>query len=319
MAINPTKALYCPETIPGARVLNLAANTPYAVESISRFSKVPGEYLVRLRTFGLGNDTTVTFYTNTDGTFRIIDSQSYACYSLARDEDVFVDAKTTLGLSLLASGIVNNYPIRYTVEVIKPSVLDKLLYGISLNENDLPINNMFSLGDMIKAGEYPFRTPLLVSRRQVARTITAAASTQQIGETIDVPKDRYIVLDEIVVDGYEAGVTDNFIRVDRDLDESYVSLNCYAMPPFVYGTVPGTLTPDISLSYPMKIGIPAVDKISVYLVSGSGVTDWRVRYKYSIYVMTVADKIRWNLPLTSKDEDIAKKRDLYNKVKAGLV
>ena len=319
MAFKPTLAKYCPESIPGTGVVNLVANISYAVESISRFSRVPGDYIISLIAYGMSGTADVSFYVNTDGTFNIIDSQSFACYNLDSDEEVSVSAKTTMSLSLLSDINVLNFPIRYVIKVTRPSVIEKLLLGISLTDEDTPINNMFELGNMLVSGEYPVRTPLLVSRKQVARTINAVAGTQQIGETITVPKNRYVVLDEIAVDGYEAGVTDNFIRVDRDLDDEYVSLNCFALPPFMYNTVAGTWTPDIPLSYPMKIGIPAVDKLAIYLENGSPVATWRARYKYSTYVLTIPDKIRWGIQLTPSEEGIATSKNLYNKVKAGLV
>ncbi|GAG68413.1 unnamed protein product, partial [marine sediment metagenome] len=274
MSVKPSLVVCPPEDVPGAAVVNLLANVPYSVESIARFSKIPGEYVVSLLSFSLAGTTGISFYVNTDGTFRIIDSQSYACYSLDRDEDVYVSAKTTLALSLLSDAIANNIPIRYLIRVSKPSVIEKILLGIKLTDKDTPLNNKFALDDMLRSGYVPKRTPLLVARKQIARTISALAGVNpQIGETITVPKNRYVVLDEIAVDGYEVGVTDNFIVVDRDLNDEYVKLNAFAMPPFMYNTVPGTWTPDIPLSYSMKFGIPALDKISVSLENGGAVVN----------------------------------------------
>ena len=320
MSVKPSLVVCPPEDIPGAAVVNLLANVPYSVEAISRFSKIPGEYVVSLLSFSLAGTTGISFYVNTDGTFRIIDSQSYACYSLDRDEEVYVSAKTTLALSLLSDAIANNIPIRYLIRVSKPSVIEKILLGIKLSDKDTPLNNKFGLGDMLMSGYVPKRTPLLVARKQIARTITALAGVNpQIGETITVPKNRYVVLDEIAVDGYEAGVMDNFIVVDRDLDDTYVKLNAFAMPPFMYNTVAGTWTPDIPLSHPMKIGIPALDKLSIHLENGGAVVNWRARYKYSIYVLTIPDKIRWGIGLTPDEEAIVTSKDLFDKTKAGLV
>lgn len=313
MAVRPSLAKYFPEDIPGAQVVNLVTGTPYSIESITRFSKIPGEFLVTLLSFGLSANANVTFYTHADNYERIIDAETYGCYHLDRDEDVFIPAKSTLYLKLLSDAGVSDYPIRYLIRVSKPSVLDKILYGITLTDNDNSINNMYKLGDRILRNDIPVHRPMLVSRKEIARKVTASAGIQQIGETITVPKNRFIVLDEIAVDGYESAVTDNTIVVDRDLDTSYISLNCYAMPPFVTG-----VTPNIPLSNAMRIGIPAVDKLSVYLDNDSSVTNWRVRFKYSTYVLTIPDKIRWGIGLTSKEDDIAKRNDLANKVKAGL-
>jgi len=319
MAIKPSLAKYVPEDIPGASVVDLVSGTPYSVESISRFSKIPGEYLVTLLSFGLLASANVIFYTNPDGTNRVIDSETYSCYHLDEDEDVFVSARSSMHLKLLSDAGVSDYPIRYLIRVSKPSVLEKLLYGIPLSDADIPLNNMFNLSERVLRNDLPVHKPMLVSRRQIARKITASGGDNpQVGETITVPKNRYVVLDEIAVDGYESGVTDNFIVVNRDIDDEYVKLNCFAMPPFVYNTTPGDLTPDIPLSYSMKIGIPAVDKLSVYLENGSGVTNWRARFKYSMYVLTVPDKLRWGIALTPEEETIAEENNLRLKVKAGL-
>jgi len=319
MTIRPSLARYAPEDIPGASVVDLVGGTPYSIESITRFSKIPGEYLVTLLSFSLLASTNVTFYTDVDGTFRTIDSETYGCYHLDKDEDVFVSAKSTMYLKLLSDAGVSDYPIRYLIRVSKPSIIEKLLYGVALTDKDTPLNNKFNLRDRILSNDLPVYKPMLVSRKQIARKITADSDDNpQVGETITVPKNRYIVLDEIAVDGYESGVTDNFIVIDRDLDDEYVKLNCFAMPPFVYNTTPGDLTPDIPLSYSMKMGIPAVDKLSIYLENGSGVTDWRVRFKYSMYVLTIPEKIRWGITLTSDEESLASANDLFSKVQAGL-
>jgi len=313
MAIKPSLAKYVPEDIPGASVVDLVDGTPYSVESIARFSKIPGEYLVTLLSFSLLASTNVTFYTDTDSTFRTIDSETYGCYHLDKDEDVFVSAKSTMYLKLLSDANVGDYPIRYLIRVSKPSVLEKLLYGVPLSDDDIPLNNMFNLRNRILRNDLPVYKPMLISRKQIARKITAnAGDNPQIGETITVPKNRYVVLDEIAVDGYEAAVTDNFIVVNRDLDDEYVKLNCFAMPPFITDVLP-----DISLSPSVKMCIPAVDKISVYLENG-GVADWRARFKYSTYVLTIPDKLRWGIGLTPDEETIAEENNLRLKVKAGL-
>lgn len=314
MTIKPSLARYVPEDIPGAQVVDLVDGVPYSVEAITRFSKIPGEYLVTLVSFGLLANLNVTFYVDTDSTYRTIDSETYGCYHLDKDEDVFVTAKSTMYLKLLADTGVSDYPIRYLIRVSKPSVLEKLLYGVPLSDKDVALNNKFNLRDMILRNDIPVYKPMLVSRKQIARVITANADDNpQIGETITVPDNRYVVLDEIAVDGYETAVTDNYIVVDRDLDDEYVKLNCFAMPPFITG-----VTPNIPLSKSMMVSMPAVDKLSLSLENGSGVTNWRVRYKYSIYVLTIPDKIRWGIGLIPAEADTAKNNDLYDKVKAGL-
>jgi len=319
MSVRPSMAKYIPEDIPGAQVANLISGTPYNIESITRFSKIPGEYAVTLLSFGLMSHANVTFYTDVDGFTRVIDNETYASYHLDKDEEVFVPAKSTMYLKLLSDADVDDYPIRYLIRVSKPSVIEKVILGIKLTDKDTPLYNKFGLGDMLKSGFVPKWTSLLVARKQIARTITADADANpQIGETITVPKNRYVVLDEIAVDGYEDGVTDNFIVVDRDLDDEYIKLNAFALPPFVYNTTPADWTPDIALSHSMKIGIPALDKLSIYLENGSGVADWRVRYKYSTYVLTIPKKIKWGITLTSDEETIAVANDLYDRVKAGL-
>jgi len=315
MPIRPSLARYPPEDIPGAKAVDLVAGVPYSVESITRFSKIPGEYLVTLLSFSLEGRTTVSFYVNNDGVFRTIDSQTYACHTLDKDEEIFVPAKSTMDLNLLSTANITGYPIRYLVRVSKTSVIDKLLYGIPLSNSDTPLNNMFSLGNRILSGDIPKYRPTLVSRRQISRTITAVGgSSTQIGETITVPKNRYIVLDEIAVDGYQSAVTDNNIVIDRDLDDDYISLNCYALPPFITGVLP-----NVPLSNPFKMRVPALDKLSIYLENGSPITNFRIRYKYSTYVLTIPEKILWGVTLTADEEAIAKSNDLENKVKAGLI
>jgi len=73
-----------------------------------------------------------------------------------------------------------------------------------------------------------------------------------------------------------------------------------------------------------RMRVPFVDKLYIELYNGSAINydSFRVWYKYSVYMLGISDKIKWNLSslaLSKEEQDVATEMDIWDKVKAGLI
>ena len=321
-------ARFKPEDILEAKVVSLTAGTPYTVEDLSRFSKGKKNIALSLLSFSLAQNPNVEFYVSSDGLMRRLDVYASGVNGIERCNHCLVYSKSSLQLKLSSTADVSNYPIRYVIRVSEPSVIDKLLYGYPLTSDDERIIRKFALTNLISTKtiihhvEHPVETNII--SRVYSSSNTLSAGDWSIGPTITITPGYYGVLEEIGVEGYDeragSAVTNNVIKVDRDDDTEYLSFNCYAMPPWIDET-DVTNSANTSFNNGVKLRVPFIDKLAVRLVNGSDINYdyFRIYYKYSIYVLGIAEKIKWGIPLSSDEAKVADEKDMIDKIKAGLV
>ena len=73
----------------------------------------------------------------------------------------------------------------------------------------------------------------------------------------------------------------------------------------------------IGLDYRYNLHIVALEELLIELTVNSGTHN--IRVVYGLSKITIPEKIRWGLDLTSKELTIAEKHDLFDKVEAGLI
>lgn len=333
--VKYSQVKYFPEEILEAKVETLPNNVPELVEDLSRFAMTPGDMIMSLLEFSAKPVRTVEFYVNADGKARRLDVQTMGVPGIYQTNRCLINAQSSLQLRLLdnGGGGQSDYPIRYLIRVDKPTVIDKIKLKIPLTDEEKKISNKYKLPNLISTNtilvhrKEPLET-IVVPKRWDSTDTISAGSTTQIGDTIVMPSNRYGVLEEIGVEGFDwrggAAVTDNYIRVQRDTDRNnYLDLNCYAMSPFIDET-DILNTANTAINTGNKMRIPFVDKLYVELYNGSTINydTFRVWYKYSVYMLGISDKIKWNLPslaLSKEEQDVATEMDIWDKVKAGLI
>jgi len=126
----------------------------------------------------------------------------------------------------------SDYPIRYLIRVDKPTIIDKIKLKIPLTDEEKKISNKYKLPNLISTNtilvhkKEPLET-IVVSKRWDSTDTISAGSTTQIGDTIVMPSNRYGILEEIGIEGFDwrsgAAVTDNYIHVQRDTDRNNYS------------------------------------------------------------------------------------------------
>lgn len=313
-----------------AKIATLVANTPYRVEDLSRFAKLPGGRLVKLVRFSTQQNATTEFYANVDARSSKLRVDTLGISGLSVDTECMIPAFSSLQLYLLSSVNVTNHPVRYVIEVSKPNTLDKLLYGMSnqLTSKDEELIRKYKLTNLISTNQLipRIKTPVernVVAKRWNSANPIAAGSVTQIGETITVPPNRYGVLERIWVEGFDniaaTDITTNEIKVQRDDDVDYMSLNCFAMSPWIDET--DINNPDgTSINLGTPLHVPFLDRLIITLENTNLInTDFRIGYVYSMYQLGIAEKIKWGLELTPEEDMVAVQTDAYDKVAAGLI
>ena len=313
MAVVPNLAKYYPEEILSGDLCGLVANTKFPVSNLARFAAVPGDVICTLTAFSTLVNATTDFSVDADGT-SYINHDVGTGGNLIKEVQSWISAKSSLSLGLLSTANIANYPIRYTVSVDKPTVIQKLLMGIKLTAYDIKIRDKFGLIDIVKSGEIPVHKQELIRSSVVSDRITAAGiGTENVGGTITVTKNRFFVIDRLIVDGH-TGVLTNWLRINRDNDNNYINANFQSLAPY---------TTDAGLGYDMpwenRLFVPAIDKLEVGIYHTAGIVNLRVLYRYSEYYLTLREKIRWDMLLSTDEKLLADETDLVDKVNAGLV
>lgn len=312
--INYSKAKYFPEILPGSGFGNLVANQPYTFEDLSRFS---GGLILKLKgVYTYNTSDVVTIYAGIDGVQRKFDTQSLACMNMYEKYTHYLDipAKGSLTLKVLSSADVTSYPLFWIIEVTKPTTIEKLLYGVALTDYDKSLIEKYKLTNLVSSRLVISHNDYYVERKfvsYVAGSVVASGTNPQIGSIISAPKNRYIVIDGIYfnnVVGASITPSKHLITINRDSDNEYVSINP------TYGN-------DYTATYGyMPVWIPVTDRFTAYWINTEDIPAGTIiRISYRIYPFGVSDKIRWGFTLTSDEEAVAKEKDLYDKVKAGLI
>ncbi|MBA7684303.1 hypothetical protein ES703_92696 [subsurface metagenome] len=170
----------------------------------------------------------------------------------------------------------------------------------------------FSLRKNLAAGRLPYGFPGLAKEELmravwISKLMTAGAnSDEKIGPSITVPENQKVILTEIACEAPDAVTDEVYIKVNRDKDQKdYLEINVAAMPN--------------SLDFGVPLWVPAVEEMTVRLVCTTVQSGgFRVRYKYARAPLTLADKVKWGLPMAAVEKEDAEALDLFDRIAAGI-
>lgn len=220
-------------------------------------------------------------------------------------------AKEMLRLNLFGVGAFANYPIFYSLWVIRATIAHKLLLGINLTPDEKTLADKFSVRDLVGKGLAPL--PL---RYQIERGYTIMAEeTHSPSVTIAAPNVVYaienlyprpgeiLVMTRIAAD---PGLAANVVRftLGRDDDEGLVDLR----------TFPLSLVPGGEVS----CFIPAVREIRLTCQAAVAPVAPFVPFlfRYTFQRVKLNNILRARLGLATRDELPG---DVYDKVMAGVL
>jgi len=209
-------------------------------------------------------------------------------------------------------GVVNNLAVRDSYLVDSLTTAMRLRRGLTLSGEDKRLETKFNLRENFAAGRLPYRFPALSAEELmrvvwVSKLMTAGATSDEtIGASITVPENEKVILTEIACDAPGAVTDEVYVKVDRDKDQSdYLEINVSAMPN--------------SLDYGVKLWVPAIEQMDVRLVCDvAQAGGYHVRYQYIRAPLTLADKVRWRLPMTDGERTVAEALDLSDRIAAGI-
>lgn len=202
---------------------------------------------------------------------------------------------------------VANYPVFYSLWVIRTTIAHKLLLGMTLTPDEKALADEFSVLELVQKGLAPLplryqieRGYTVMAEETHARTITiAAGATVYTIENLYPRPGEILVLTRIAsLEAVPANVTR--FTLSRDDDENLVDLF----------TLPLSLVPGGEVS----CFIPAVREIR--LTCQAALAAGARLFRYTFQRVKLTNILRARLGLASKDELPG---DVYNKVMAGVL
>lgn len=216
-------------------------------------------------------------------------------------------AKEFLYYNLLGIAGAAPYYTHFGVWGIIPTVADKLVYDIILNNEEKEIAERLGIANSVEKGVLPLPRDVQVAREYLilgeethSRNVTiAAANTPYTIENIYARENEFLVLTRIAAAPGAVAQDIRFI-VDRDDDHNYANVKTFSL-----SLIPGG---------EVRCFIPAMEEIRLSTIATLPALAHLFRYTYQRVRLT--NLLRCRFGLVSRDEVPG---DTYDKVKAGVL
>ena len=301
--IDPKLATLYPEEHVDAQVV-MSIEGGVQVSLYSSFSP----YMIRLRSLATSRNPNTIVRVSVDGAAEVIRAATLARFDYDIPEEVDLPALKTLAVTLtsdVGSGNILGQIVRHSLAITRPTVYEKVKYGLSLNEEERELDVQFGISEKINSGVLrALDNQQFLQIKEIAVRMNAAANANPIlWRDLQATTGKKVILLGITADAPLAANT-VFVRVDRDATNNLQRYDTFALP---------------TVSQEQRCYIPAIDKIRLTLVNTVAVVNQLVRYRYAIAKITLVDKLRWGLSLDDTEQAIIDNLDLGNVVKAGVM
>jgi len=191
------------------------------------------------------------------------------------------------------------YKIYLGIWVVRPSVAQRILWGLPLTAEDEALSRKRGVRDSVEKGILPFPIPYQIERecmgfkRTYAEIVVNVTSGQTTPiETLSPPQsDEFLVLESVTADNTGLALANNAqIYVTRDDDTNYLKLPVFPM----------------DSAYDFPAFIPALRKLEIKYYADADLTDRYVRFVIGRYKLTDILKARFGLPATPEAVDATK-------------
>jgi hypothetical protein len=284
---------YPPECFVSAMPTNLQTGDNKVAEYFT-----PEKYVLSLYGVSFDRmDSDVSFYADVDGITNAVQipSASFAVRGLDYEEEMKVPVTKTVKLRIYSPMDIDGYIFRHRIAVLPKTTALKILLGLPLSERDRQLDQKLGISDMISS--YPAEpVDLLNGVEQIKSTAVSLESAGTVFKQV-VPRGWKLILLDISVKRPNGPAT-LYIDVERD-DIETLHLDAYCLP---------------SLEYKCPIRVVATDKIEITASRACA-----ARVTYGLGRLTIAEKIRWGIDLTSKEKETADKFGLFDRVEAGVI
>jgi len=299
-------ARYPPEVFLYADTVDLLAgtNTVTSYTNLDRIGWVISFYGASFTPLAGG-----VFSINVDGISNIarIDDLG-SVKGIGYEEEFKVAAFKSMVSMIYAPSATSGYAWRYKLRVDKSTPLLKLLLQQTLTDRERSIAEEYGLESIVLRGLVEQFDPYT----NLERIVTVAKSMSSTGTFIRVavPDGYKLVLLDIAAER-PASPDTLTLTVTRDYTTVFDPLDAYCLPGVEHPTW-------FNARYHSALRIVCVEELLVEATVSSG-GPYKVRAVYGLGKLTIPEKVKWGLPLTDKERELAERENIYGLVEAGLL
>ena len=205
-------------------------------------------------------------------------------------------ATRSLSLVLNSDAIVNNYRMYLGIWVLKPSVAQRILWGLPLTAEDKALDTKRAVRETVEKGLLPFPISYQIERETLGfkRTYAEIVANVTAGQTTPVLSmapplgEEFLVLESVTADNAGLALANNAqIYVSRDDDTNYLKLPCFAM----------------DQAYDFPCFVPALRKLEISYYADANLVNRYIRVVIGRYKLTNLLRARFGLDTTQEAKD----------------
>jgi hypothetical protein len=295
MAFVLDNAKYLPTYITEAEVSNLAVGDTNVVQRRSREFK--GKIL-QVQEVSVDADGDVTVKIKHDNATL---SESNAL-NLDHLSPFMLPCRSLFYCGLNTTVAKTNFAYRHGFWLLKPTVADKIFYGMVLSAEEQAIADEYDLARMVELGTLPLSVDTMLKRvfkceRQmtVSKHIDLGVAGAVMGEEFS-PTDTILVLEGVALEKTATGAFTTACAVTVD-EKSYHSLRAWAAS---------------GATYNLPFWIPCEDMFRLSLSTNIAIAGYDCRYTYSVVKLT--EYLEMFLGMVPKEQN----EDLWKRVVSGV-
>ena len=307
---------YPPELIPDANVVDVALNARAEIMNIPR---IPGGMIAKLHGIAADNTQAAQLRIKVDQEEKQLDARPLYNMSL-RDRPSYFNliATKSLRYHVYAIAALTDFTTWYGVWGWKQTVADKLLLKLPLTPDEKELDRRLGIGKTVERGTLPpklDRTLLyeyypIYEWTETKRETVPAAGRLELATIRPSQPNRFVVLTRVSAVKPALAANNTQITICRDSDGTesspFLSLPTFALAPLALG-----------LADEIPMFIPALTDIRLGVTSTAGEVDYPVRWTYVECPLTTILRVRFGL--VTRDELPDEYKEVYDKVKAGIV
>lgn len=300
------KVKYFPEQLPDSAVPTIAPSSE-ASPIILDLRQFP-PLLVRLSEAAVDRDDEVEMRFKVDNT--TLNALAGSMFDgLQNNFSLLAKSRVYYNLYNKGAGAKTDYKTFFSLWVIKPTVADKLRYGIPLTPEEQILNKELGISNSVDKGLLPLPLALQIQREhQVLQEEThgfqvTVPTAGVVVETLYPVNGQVLILTKISADPGDAAADNIRVAIDRDHVSDYVEFPTWALG----------MTAAVALGKEISCFIPALTEFRIKLKATVSKTI-NIRFTVRKCALTNILRARWGL--ASPDELPG---DVYNKVIAGVL
>ena len=257
-------------------------------------------YILTLQGVSLDNGVTGVFSVSADD-LEAMKIDVPATKGIQYNEDVRIVAEKSMKGSITVASAVSGFRNRHLLKVDRATPLLKSYYGFELDDRDKELISKYNIKDVNVSEFNPFAD-------KVYRVVTSGKAMTTDGTVlkVSVPKDKKVILLDIATSPVSDADKVN-ISVSRDGINDVMTLDAYCLPP---------MSVWFGSRYLNSMRVVAVDELIIEATVTEAVT---IRAAYAIGYLTLEEKVKWGLRMSSSEIKEANEKNLFELAEAGLI